>query len=99
MKIEIYKCDRCGKEDKKPEEIDLLNLTFGKSMYQTFGGKSIYGILPELRVDWCADCRKKLNLLIPYGPADRLPDQKPPTMEELLREIIREEIGILREDS
>ena len=92
MKIEIYQCDRCKKESKNSKDLELQKLVFGKE-HHYFGGTEIWPFLPEYRVDWCLNCCKELGMTVAYNPRDRKDDDpKPPNMEDLIRDIVREEI-------
>lgn len=94
-KIEIYKCDRCKSESLDQNELDLAVVAIGVAKYSHNSyGPAMFFTQDDLnrKMDLCITCRKELG--IDYNrkvvPA---PEVKYPTLEDLIREYIREEIG------
>lgn len=99
MKREIFVCDHCGTSAEKPEEVkklDLGRIILGFDVtHSSFSGARIR--VPHTMWDrqWCLECRTKLGCLEPeIRKAER--ESAPVTpLEDLVREIIREEIANL----
>lgn len=90
----IHKCDRCGKEETnnefKPKTFQLWNV----SIYVTERPVATYDP-PQHREEWCRECCVAVGILGPYNEADNEVVKKapsPPSFEDLLRDMIREEI-------
>jgi hypothetical protein len=86
MKTTTYKCDRCGVEDTTGEII-LQYVFVGCGEYLSDAKKRAQS------VEWCLKCRIETGLI---SPLPKMPDIKPiepaPTLEEMIREIVRDEI-------
>jgi NifB/MoaA-like Fe-S oxidoreductase len=99
MIITIHKCDQCGKESgDTPEEREALNLAdvavgVTKYKYSGYSGGR-YTLQDDLKrvKAMCKECRAKLGLI---DVPKELPPNAPayPTLEELIREMVREEIA------
>jgi hypothetical protein len=86
MKKTILTCDRCKKE------VDGLNQVAAgirKENYSTYGGRATTINSPYM-AEWCQVCCEIVGLYN-YDPPPT-PEQTQITLEELIREIIREEI-------
>lgn len=88
----IYTCDRCKKEVEKE---DLEGVAFGLRYYRQYSQDYVVfpRHVPGREFDWCKSCRIETGLT----PVDaKLPDAKPlnpqPTLEDLIRELIRQEL-------
>jgi hypothetical protein len=85
MKTTTYKCDRCGAEDTDNQ----IGLNFIKVGY----GQYITDASCRPMVEWCHKCRIETGL---QKPSEKMPGVKPgeppPTLEEMIREIVREEM-------
>ena len=87
MKTTTYKCDRCGAESVGGDTIKLLSIYLGEGQYMSDavrrGGQK----------EWCLKCRIETGI---HKPEMALPEIKPvdpvPTLEEMIREVVREEI-------
>lgn len=82
----IYNCDRCNKEfsDRK----DLMSVSAGVGNY--YGSDSWERRWSQ---DWCFDCLDAFKI----RPEERTPRGTiapiPPTLEDVIREIVRQENG------
>lgn len=87
MRTTIYKCDKCGNEDTTNElKIDTVGVFVGQ--YQISYSRANTSI--NLQKEWCLRCRIEAGLTVQKAPP--IIEVKPITLEEMLREIIREEI-------
>jgi hypothetical protein len=86
MKTIIYKCDRCGTEDTN-NIIGLDTIYVGAGQYFSDARNRAHG------VEWCKKCRIETGIIerVKSHPDIKSVDPEP-TLEELIREIIREEI-------
>lgn len=87
-----YTCDRCG---EIRENIDLKTVSIvighgaGRSRFVSGSGD-----LSMKSVDWCCRCLEELGILpVPPKPKEGEPEPKIATLEEIVREIVREEIS------
>lgn len=80
-----YKCDCCGYEKSESEQ-----------MWHIYIGLQHYGMQSSIRDKeqlWCRPCVEKHDLLRGVSnPKEQNPPIISPTLEEIIREIIREEI-------
>jgi len=97
MKREIAVCDRCGKSAETPEEkktLDLHKVILGtQKTYNYFGGEKLYADHANWEKDWCLECRKATGLAVVMEKAgNNLPKEQVPTLEDMIREIVRQEL-------
>ena len=83
-----YTCDRCGaiNTDEAVIRLERVSIVFGR--YHTTTQHE------EHSADWCLTCRIKTGITHTGFDTEirHIPDSPPPTLEDLVREIIREEI-------
>ena len=82
-------CDRCNAVIAEKEQVWRIVLIFAcaPSWPSTSGSTS-------RSADWCRDCMLLMHLLGDGTPQeDVVPVQPAPTMEDYVREIVREEMG------
>lgn len=90
MKTTIYKCDRCGAEDTSNEiKIERVGAFVGS--YQTYKSYGKNNREQVLEKEWCQTCRTDVGFQLHYDPKPQT--ESPITLEDLIRELIREEIG------
>ncbi len=81
MRTTTFKCDKCGDECSGEDTIDLqqVNVVWGPYMHEVCQSK-----------DWCLKCRK------PIGACAQTREEcaafVPPTLEDMIRGIVREEL-------
>ena len=86
----ILKCDRCGTEGKNEETV-LFDVILGTTT--TSYAYSAIKVVPryrEWKKEWCEKCCDEFHLLKKAEPQEESPL---PTLEDMVREIVREEIG------
>lgn len=81
--ITIYKCDKCGEEFKGRAGLLCVHAGIGEfsgcdAAYKTF------------RADWCVSCAVAFGL--PRKPLAAIPAVIPPTLEDMIRDIVRSEV-------
>jgi hypothetical protein len=86
MRTTTYKCDRCERTSTVEREIDLKRVEVGVGHYYSDYSRRGYK-------EWCRTCRIETGI---EQPDVKLPEINPidplPTLEDLIREIVREEI-------
>lgn len=83
----IYRCDRCGQEQQTKDQIWQVQVTIG-----SIGDP--HGQNKKHIADWCRKCAEAARLLPNYlhkEANEELPP--PPSLEDLVRQIVREEMG------
>lgn len=83
-----YRCDKCSAEQHTPEQFWIIQV-----YVQPLQG-SHHSANKNAEQQWCRKCVESVHLLPQRqhkDPPVELPE--PPTFEELLREIVREEIA------
>jgi hypothetical protein len=94
MKREIQVCDRCGASAETVEEKQALELVqISLATGYVYTGIRLHPSHPSWSKEWCLKCRTELGILpVPSGtqPKD-VPE--PPSLEDMIREIVREEIS------
>jgi len=76
----IYKCDKCGNEQTSKEQFWLVEIVV--SAHKLLRQVSKY---TEREIDVCRPCLESFGINVPDEKAKTLP---PPTVEDLIREII-----------
>jgi hypothetical protein len=90
MRIESFACDKCKKVVKKSAE--LISVGAGRRDYiygSSYGVASHYTVR-QLTADWCLECC--ISFGIENVTHDQPPPIIPPTIEDMIRELIREEL-------
>lgn len=81
----IYKCDRCGHEQPHYEQMWDIAVICGHHSWSATHSEREKAL-------WCRKCAETFHLLPPdRKPAAHVLPEKP-TLEQLIREIIREEL-------
>lgn len=93
MKTTTYKCDRCMAEDTDNKSVVLKFVTIGimEQRYSSFGNGYDLIDAQQRGMDMCLACRKVLGIE-PLPREEKKQEQTYPSLEEMIREIIREEI-------
>lgn len=93
MKVTTYTCDRCKKSETTNDNLQLLYVAVGlrRERYDSYRpGYSLDD--KQLREqEWCVNCRTELGIHEPI-PKQPVPGPVYPSLEEMIREIIREEV-------
>lgn len=89
----IFKCDRCGKVNDDNAELRLYNVAVGVSeiKYNSYA-ENIFLLkdLQNRQEEWCEKCLKDVGMSYSRETIEA-PKDGFPTLEELVREIVREE--------
>ena len=99
MKREIAVCDRCGKEAETPDEmkeLDLHSVILGtERRFNSYNSTKIptYAAHALWDKDWCLECRKITGLVVVQNQKYDTPAASVPSLEDMIREIVRSEIG------
>ncbi len=82
MKTTTYKCDKCGEEASGTNTIglDIVEVRWGQ--YETHVTQG----------EWCKKCRIEMGCIYDGDKKPVAEDESPPTLEDLVREIVRDEI-------
>jgi hypothetical protein len=93
MKKEIYTCDRCKKDVEKSDlsycAVGVVSPSYGSC------GQQAYNFLNDQlyrKKDLCRTCLDELGIVLPEKEKKKPEPEKYPTLDELIREMIREEI-------
>ena len=78
-------CDCCKKSSKQN----------AKDGMQLWAIKIMCGSNTPYQVDWCRECCIKASIFPAYNSEDKkiVPAQPPPTLEDLVRQIVQEELS------
>lgn len=82
-----HSCDRCNKTTE-------LNELWSVGVSVT---TKVYGdqyATDKIKADWCRNCCDALNLIVPK-PKKSEPATAQPSLEDVVREIVRQEISML----
>jgi hypothetical protein len=86
LRTTTFKCDRCGAESVGDDTIDLLRVAVGVGQY--FSDYS-----QRDSSEWCRKCRIETGIEQPNkNTPEIIPIDPLPTLEEMVRAIVREEI-------
>ncbi len=84
-------CDRCGATVQKAEELYVIKLTASGGHYSYVDHKMYEQSAFQSGREWCIDCLVGTGFFYRKDPEIKQPDPLP-TLEEMIREIIRSEI-------
>mgnify|MGYP001589650473 CR=1 FL=1 len=90
MRETILTCDRCKEKVK-----NLIEVGAGerKQHYSSsYGRGNSYYEVNQLVAEWCLDCCIEMHIAKPCTESETKPIESLPTLEDMIREIIREEI-------
>ena len=73
----VYKCDKCGNEQDAREQLYTIVVTAG----------TVWGQSYHKSIDVCRSCLESFGIYVTKKKEDE-PRPQPPTIEELIREII-----------
>jgi len=88
----IQTCDRCKRDLEKGESLIAVGVVycFGPSI-SPYSGSTIHS--SDSEAQWCRTCMIKMGLLHHDAHGNQVKTPEPlPTLEDLIREIVREEI-------
>ena len=92
----IHVCDRCGKSAESKEATEKLGLgdiCLGFNIHSSYGygsSSKVYAANQTWRKSWCRACRKELGILEKEIRKNK--EIQVPSLEDMVREIVREEI-------
>lgn len=96
MKHEVHTCDRCGRSaatDEEKAELGLGDLVLGFDGFTGFNGRTqVYTAHKLWRKEWCHACRKELGCLSDEVHQAAQQDKPVTSLEDLVREMMREEM-------
>jgi len=86
MIVTTYTCDKCGHSQEKKDQmwdigVSLTHLDSPYSATRTLNPKKL----------WCRDCVEGIGLLVP-SPSLKKPPPPPATLEDIVRDLLREMI-------
>lgn len=90
-----YTCDRCGKTDNDLGRIGLKTVAVGiKEIAFAYYDTNSNDLFDANRreAEWCAECLVKVGIYPKSAIPNTVQIDPPPTLENLIREIIQEEI-------
>ncbi len=90
MKTVTYECDRCG--ETIPEGEQVWNLGIAIACEPDTEDTHPRWLKKEHRAQWCRPCMEHYDLVGMSSGSDAKPIDPPPTIEDLVREIVREEL-------
>jgi len=90
MRKTILTCDRC--KLKVDELIEVGAGRRSRSYGLSYAGSGTTMEVVQLTAEWCFDCCIKMHITRPHATSAAIPLETPPTIEDMIREIIREEV-------
>ena len=90
----ILKCDRCGVEGIKDigKEFMLYQVVLGTTTTYAYPATKVVPRYPLWNREWCKKCCDEFHLL-KKEPVDEKEKSSLPTLEDMVRKIVKEEIG------
>ena len=86
-----YTCDRC-KSTSVDNEILLSTIRIQLQRRGT-GVGYLESVTPEHTAQWCRACLEKAGITHPFNPATAELPEKKPTLEDIIRDIVRLALG------
>jgi hypothetical protein len=98
MKTEIYECDKCHKKATTADEIKLLDLgsihVGFERQYRSGGEYDVYAAHQMWSKELCRACRAEIGCLESKVRSEaKAETNNIPTLEDMVREIVRQEIN------
>lgn len=91
-----YKCDRCGATSTDQKELGLCGVAVGMRT-KTYGsyesGFRLDSQRDDLSADWCRRCCEAVGFCDTKEKAEVSGEPDIPSLEDLVREIVREEMS------
>ena len=86
----IQTCDRC-KKTGSPEIVELrgIYLRVSSKPYEEYSQASL---VSNHKAEWCDECVRKVGIWPPAGLPPEQVMSPPPTLEDLIRDIVRQEL-------
>ena len=91
MIVTTYTCDKCSHsqtERDKPRQLWDIGIILDTTPRPPYSHRS-----PLHKAQWCRECLIGLGIMVPSKTDKTKAPPSPPTIEEMIREIIQEEIG------
>jgi len=88
MRETILTCDRCR---KKVDNLSEVGAGIRSLHYGSYGGGDTY-VVHQFGAEWCLECCIEMGIAKPRKESSAQPIQPFPTLEDMIREIIREEV-------
>jgi len=89
MRETILTCDRCKLKVDNLHDVGAGRRIKHQSSYGASGNTME---VTQLTAEWCTSCCIEMHIVKPVDTSKALPLETPPTLEDMIREIIREEI-------
>ena len=88
-----YKCDRCGHSQEDKQQMWHVKIYCEHVGYVQ---PRQFHFLPDGDALWCRKCVDELGLLSSFVNPSAIQATPPPTLEDQIREIVREEVAAAR---
>ncbi len=89
MRKEILTCDRCKKDVDRLIIVGAGERSYCPNSFDSGGEYRVY----QLAAEWCLDCCIEMGFANPVKSSPAVPITPPSTLEDIIREIIREEVN------
>jgi hypothetical protein len=81
-----WMCDRCKESSNDRKALALETIGIRWNQYQSASQSLIH------QAEWCVKCRVEMGVVGPSHDPNAQPIAPPPTLEDVIRELIKEEI-------
>lgn len=93
-KVTTYTCDRCGASSTDVEELEILEVRIVWYPNYRYNKSNQADDYKNRKADWCKNCRVELGIIDPdVHRLEVTPIEPPPTLEDLVREIVKETLS------
>jgi len=95
---QIYTCDRCGRSTREKKDLALSEVSVGVrslNQYQYIGTTVTLFDPKQRKAEWCLECLFETGLA-KKGSSHQKEPETFPSLEDMVRDIIREEISSVR---
>lgn len=94
---QIRVCDRCQKTAETNEEVSALavsSISVGRRIhYSSYQDSEVYPASEEWSGEWCAACCREVGVFEILALEQKPPEGQPvPTLEDMIRELVRQEM-------
>lgn len=89
MIITTYTCDKCGHEQTNDNQMWNIGVAIH---HQAHDSRYAYSREPMVKGLWCRPCIESIGLLCPAPKPDDKDVKPAPTLEDMIREIVANEV-------
>lgn len=89
--VTTYTCDKCGHHQTKNDQMWGIGVVLQHGM-EVSNSRYSTSLIPQAKGLWCRKCIESIGLLCEAPKPDDKDAPPPPTLEDMIREIVQNEL-------